>query len=172
MIMKRLKEREEAIWITSLVLSIIILLFAFQPFVFSLTMGLMGEVNIHLSIATVILILLSMVLLFLTSRRWNLMNIFLSLFSGVYLLLSAMINFNFLPIMKELADSYEPQNREFFLIGSRNFDPYSVDFAFYETMLVILMIIFSVVAVTSASVFIYREIKIRKSKHRFKVVSN
>jgi hypothetical protein len=166
------EENEEKIWITSLVLSILVLFFAFQPFVFSLTMGLMGEVNIHLSIATVILILLSMVLLFITSRRWNLMNIFLSLFSGVYLLLSAMINFNFLPIMKELADSYEPKNREFFLIGSRNYDPSSVDFAFYETFLVILMIIFSVTAVISASLFIYNEIRRRGSIPKFKVVSN
>jgi hypothetical protein len=167
-----LKEKEKTVWITSLIVSILILFFAFQPFVFSLTMGLMGEVEKTLSIATVCLILLSMVLLFLSSRRWNFMNIFLSLFSGVYLLLSAMINFNFLPTMKELADSYEPQNREFFMIGSRNYNPSSVDFAFYDTFLVILMIIFSVTAVISASLFIYNEVKRRRSVPKFKVVSN
>jgi hypothetical protein len=39
-------------------------------------------------------------------------------------------------------------------------------------MLPILMIIFSIVAVTSASVFIYNEIKRRRSVPKFKVVSN
>ena len=82
----------------------------------AIVLGLYGAIGI------------AMVLL-VTSRNKHSLLI-LSVISTAYSLVIGAIYFQFLPLMKKMAESYEPVERDTIFTGPGGFDPSTVDFVF------------------------------------------
>lgn len=145
-----------------------ILLFITLPFVTITTLSLMGNDNFLMVAAMLIIIFLTISVLFIFNHRIKF--IFISVISLIYAGFIGIINFSFLPMMKEQANIYETAEYSPTFIGPGDFDPTGVDYVLYERLFLICFIILISIAIISISLFIYRTIKEKRTT--FKIVNN
>ena len=155
--------KKKDIEIASLIFSFFVLFISIEIYTHIMTQALMGDVGKILAISVVFLILISMIPPLLSKMRFS--NLFVGIFSFVYLFLTGFLLLRFLPTMRKISESYD-HSGSIPVFGS--FDPAGVDFQFYEILFTILLALFSIITVYSIAVAALREMKINSK--RFKVV--
>lgn len=157
--------KKKDIEMASLIFSFFILFISIEMYTHIMTQALMGDVGKILAISIVVLILISMIPPLLSKMRLS--NLFVGIFSFVYMFLTGFLLLRFLPIMREISESYD-QAHSMPVFGS--FDPTGVDFQFYEIVFTILLAVFSIITVYSIAVAAHREMKINSKK--FKILQS
>ncbi len=148
--------------------SVIFLAFLIFPFSLIIITTLMGNGSKFL--VCTLLIFTFIVILNIFFANYKLKFIFITIVSLVYAGLIGIINFRFLPTMKELAKSYGTTEHTTIFPGTREFDPSSIDYVFYERIFTAFFILLILIAIISTSFFIYRTMKEKKTT--FRIINN
>ena len=146
--------------------SIVISWILIKPFSLIMIQSLMGDDMTILILVIYGLIGFSLVLMIISKIKYNFLMA--SLISAVYSTLVGFIYFRFLPTMKELAETYESTDPNTSFTSSHGFDPSTVDFAFYDQLLLISLIFFILVTIISG-IGVVRNLRMEK-KTKFKIV--
>ena len=148
--------------------SIIILFALLGPLNWLITQSLMGYDMTAIVLGLSGAIGIAMILLVISQNKHRLL--LLSMISTAYSFMIGAIYFHFLPTMKDLARSYEPVEGNRIFTAPGGFDPSTVDFVFYDRLLLIGLIFFLLVAIVSG-IGAIRD-KILEKRTKFKIVEH